>query len=489
MLWLPCFVGSNYTNSLDRIDGKAGSGKSTLMGYLYEHSMTRELLAGWSGSINLDLAAFFFWNIGTPDQKSQVGHLRTLLHNILSRHRDLIRLALRDRWKDELRNLGHSQFIEVDFEWNLHILQKAFDVIRSQNHLRVCLFIDGLDEYEKSGEGSYSDMISLFERLTASGTFKACLSSRPWLVFEVSFRSCPTLQLQHLTRPDIVLYINDKLASHERMTEIRIRDPEESDSLIPEIVSKASGVFLLVKLVVKSLIDGFTNKDRISDLHKRLLLLPPDLENLYRHMFMNHIDPFYYEQSSRIFQIICTAKAAFISVSLFTLSCTEEEEDGLGLKTRLGPWSDSEISHKCHEMESRLKSRCVGLLKVSPRCLNPGLYPERGVNFIHRTAHEFLTLPEIWEVILSRTKTPFDPSLRLLEAHILILMVANNLENEFHYPELLQLPALRCALHAEKSSNRVDVQMLDELDKAVKSYWLRVRRPKECSDADSCHYC
>jgi hypothetical protein len=459
------------------------------MRYLYEHSMTRELLAGWSGSIDLDLAAFFFWNIGTPEQRSQVGLLRPLLHHILSTQRDLIRVALRDRWNDELRNLRHSHFLEVDFEWNLHILRKAFDVIRSQSHLRVCLFVDGLDEYENSSEGSHSDIISFFERLTASGSFKACLSSRPWLVFEDSFRSCPTLQLQHLTRPDIVLYINDKLAGHKRMTELRIRDPQESDALIQEIVSKASGVFLWVKLVVKSLIDGFTNRDRIPDLQKRLLLLPPDLEDLYRHMFMNHIDPFYYEQSSRIFQVVCAAQAAHVPVHLFTLSCTEEEEDGLALKAQLGPWSDSEKSHKCHEMESRLKSRCVGLLEVSPVDRGPGMNPVLIVNFIHRTAYEFLELPEVWDVILSRTKTTFDPSLRLLEAYILLMKVSNNPGNDFHYSEHLQLPALMIALHAEKSSKCLDVQMLDELDKAAISYWLRAPRPKECSNAVSCHYC
>jgi hypothetical protein len=361
-------------------------------------------------------------------------------------------------------------------------------VIRSQNHLRVCLFIDGLDEYENGSEGSYSDMVSLFKRLTESGNFKVCLSSRPWLVFEDSFQSCPTLQLQHLTRTDIILYINDELASHERMTELRIRNPEQSDELIQEFVSKASGVFLWVKLVVKSLIDGFTNRDRISDLQKRLLLLPPDLENLYRHMFMNHIEPFYYEQSSRIFQVVCAAMAPSLGpLRLFTLSCTEE--DGLALKAQLDPWSDSEISLKCHEMESRLKSRCMGLLEVSsPRYPDPGTHPT--VGFIHRTAHEFLVLPEIWDLILSRTKTTFDPSLRLLEAHILIIKVSNSPANDFHYPERLQWQALRCALNAEKSSNCPDVPMLDELDRAATSFWLRVRRPKECSEHLSCHhYC
>jgi len=285
-------------------------------------------------------------------------------------------------------------------------------VIRSQNHLRVCLFIDGLDEYENGTEGSYSDMISFFEWLTASGSFKVCLSSRPWLVFEDSFRSCRTLQLQHLTRTDIVLYTNDKLSSHKRMMELRSRNPEESDALIQEIVSKASGVFLWITLVVKSLMDGFTNRDRISDLQKRLLLLPPDLETLYRHMFMNHINPLYYEQSSRIFQVIRAVKDGLgsDSISLLTLSFTDEQEDGLALKAELGPWSESEISHKCHEMTSILNSRCMGLLEVSSNYPDQQTNRESTVDFIHRSAYEFIALPDIWKQFYLVQKSPLTPA-------------------------------------------------------------------------------
>lgn len=69
------------------INGKAGSGKSTLMKFLCDHEQTRKLLAPWASPIKLDLANFFFWNSGTTDQKSQSGLLRSLLHEILSKHR------------------------------------------------------------------------------------------------------------------------------------------------------------------------------------------------------------------------------------------------------------------------------------------------------------------------------------------------------------------------------------------------------------------
>jgi hypothetical protein len=50
------------------------------------------------------------------------------------------------------------------------------------------------------------------------------------------------------------------------MRELRQIDTEYADNLTREIVTKASGVFLWVKLAVHSLLDGFTNRDCISDL-------------------------------------------------------------------------------------------------------------------------------------------------------------------------------------------------------------------------------
>jgi hypothetical protein len=71
------------------------------MRYLYDHERTRELLTTWSGSKPLDIAAYFFWNSGTSEQKSQIGLLRSLLHEILSVHRDLIPDAFPNERKDE----------------------------------------------------------------------------------------------------------------------------------------------------------------------------------------------------------------------------------------------------------------------------------------------------------------------------------------------------------------------------------------------------
>jgi ATPase subunit of ABC transporter with duplicated ATPase domains len=52
------------------IMGKAGSGKSTLMKYLYHHQRTKEALKSWASLKKLVVAKFFFWNAGASMQKS-----------------------------------------------------------------------------------------------------------------------------------------------------------------------------------------------------------------------------------------------------------------------------------------------------------------------------------------------------------------------------------------------------------------------------------
>ena len=72
------------------INGKAGSGKSTLMKYILENQKTTDALMKWSNSSDLVVASFFFWYAGTPLQKSQVGLLRALLLDVLNRRPDLV---------------------------------------------------------------------------------------------------------------------------------------------------------------------------------------------------------------------------------------------------------------------------------------------------------------------------------------------------------------------------------------------------------------
>lgn len=349
-----------------------------------------------------------------------------------------------------------------------------------QSDLRICLFIDGLDEYEGDRDGTYMSIVSLFKGLAASPNLKICVSSRPWLVFEDAFRCNPSLRLQDLTSNDITCYIEDKLNGHERMIQLRRLDPKNADALAAEIVSKSSGVFLWVTLVVNSLLDGLTNRDRISDLQKRLQLLPSDLEELYKHMLFKHISPFYYEQSAQILRIFRAATFTGGSrprdaLELITLVFADEEDENLALMADIRPLTDEELLLRCNDTMDRLKSRCAGLLEVSGNTSDP---LELRVNFLHRTVQDFLKKPEIWDLVLSRAGSSFDPDEHLFKSYILQLKCVMISSEGDHFREVAALvrTALKYARQSRDFLLQSNEDLLDELDKTAACHWMSVPR-------------
>ena len=72
------------------VNGKAGSGKSTLMNYVCRHPTKLKLLNDWCIDKCLLTPTYFFWNAGTRQQKSIDGLLRSLLYQMLTECRELV---------------------------------------------------------------------------------------------------------------------------------------------------------------------------------------------------------------------------------------------------------------------------------------------------------------------------------------------------------------------------------------------------------------
>ena len=82
---------------------------------------------------------------------------------------------------------------------------------------------------------------------------------------------------------------------------------ESAAALVNNIVEKADSVFLWVRLVVKSLLDGLRNHDGVAILQERLTLIPTELDDLYTHL-SGLIDPVYLRWASQAFQILCVSR-------------------------------------------------------------------------------------------------------------------------------------------------------------------------------------
>lgn len=137
--------------------------------------------------------------------------------------------------------------------------------------------IDGLDEFE----GDHTDPVNWVKDLVAWPHVKVCVSSRPWILFEDAFKTYPSLAMQDFTFNDIEMYVCDQFASNKGFSSLQTAEPDYAAKLISGITTKASGVFLWVVLVVRSLLSGLASGDRISDLEAGLDSLPSDLESLF----------------------------------------------------------------------------------------------------------------------------------------------------------------------------------------------------------------
>ena len=332
--------------------GKAGSGKSTLMKYICLDSRTRKHLTRWAGSGRHIIARFYFWNSGGPFQMSKEGMLRSILSDALTQVPSLTAAVFPARWQ-RFRLLGG----DVN-SWTLSELISAFELLLQQasNKLKICLFIDGLDEFD----GDHSDLNDIIRAAVQHPCIKACLASRPWPVFEDAFSTHPSLMLQHLTYSDIVAYSEEKLRSHPGFLALQRQEPYYASRLIESIAVQSDGVFLWVSLVVRSLMTGLSNSDRISDLQRRLEELPSDLEDLYQKMF-DSIEPFYV---SRAYQLLSLARGGQGSLTALAMSFADEEDATLATKREVTPIEDDEKLNRYESIKRRLNGCCKGFLEI-----------------------------------------------------------------------------------------------------------------------------
>jgi hypothetical protein len=380
------------------INGKAGSGKSTLMNYVYQDNRTHNSLKVWAGTKELCTPSFFFWNAGSDMEKSSGGLLRSLLHQVLQEHPELTPMP--DQITSKSPSAGYDlQTYGPIAAWTERRLQKDLHKVMGQlqQSCRICIFIDGLDEFIGDGEA----LIEMLKMLQSS-ELKLCLSSRPHRSYNDAFGSFAKLKLQDLTEADMRIFVSDKL----QVPRLAIRS-ENVAEIIDTILGKAEGVFLWVDLVVKEVLKGLKNGDSLSQLDERLRLLPSDIEGFYAHMLGN-IDKIYQKEAADLFQMaLVDLTGSLLNVSLVLYKAFEQ----------VPRMSIQDAIKHCDLTNKRIPTICAGLLEIhidkeqseahwegNPSYLCPpiryGLSDELAemslyesshhVHFIHRTFFDFL---------------------------------------------------------------------------------------------------
>jgi Cdc6-like AAA superfamily ATPase len=161
------------------IQGKPGSGKSTLMKRIFQ--MFNE--DGVRGRIHL---AFFFHRRGTQLQQTPIGMFRTMLHQLLSQ----VPSASADfqRLYEETRKFYGD--IGKDWEWREQELRRVFksSLISAVKTHPIIIFVDALDE---AGEDAAKDIVSYLHEvnellLNSEHAARICFSCRHFPIIRTS---------------------------------------------------------------------------------------------------------------------------------------------------------------------------------------------------------------------------------------------------------------------------------------------------------------
>jgi len=201
-------------------------------------------------------------------EKSEQGLYRTLLHGLATlRPESMCRLLAIYLQKSSGR---------AKFDWKTPDLKSMFytELKFLPNNLEI--FIDALDECSSD---EVQEVVDGFERLLSGSTvLKVCWSSRFYPHIDLKTPQGVELELNEMNRDDIHRYIEDNIPTWLKQTWVQA---------VPEIVSKADGIFLWAILVAKRIEKAFSEGMELGDLKGVLSKTPKGLDQLFSKIFNN----------------------------------------------------------------------------------------------------------------------------------------------------------------------------------------------------------
>ena len=458
------------------ISGKAGSGKSTLMKYLAEKEIEKQEAS--SDESPALILSFFFWNLGTYLARSQEGLLRSILLQAIEREPALGRVVFPEYYA---RDAKWGRLLKSDS------LRRAFDNLTKQRLRKVLFIIDGLDEFE-TDTMSFKDLGALFAKAAESPHIKALLASRPINQLEDPLGTAQ-LHLHDLTRPDIAEYVTDKLKENPRVIKLSEQTPIDADSLIHDIVICASGIFLWVRLVVESVLDGLDNYDSVEELRKRLREIPRDLDMLFESM-VSKIPERYQTSWSAVIQLVQLARDVSLHnnhravlLSFAHLSHAEV------LAAEIEPLAPTEMEARMSETCSRLKAHTAGLVEVASyndSYDDPWLGLR--IDYIHWSVAEFLH--KNWKRLVEEKQAPgFNAARTLLDCTLMQVKTYNlqlsrlpeNIPYQFLFLELWALVVFAMDI-AKCSPITMAVDVFDASEQTMEDHMRRIAQGLARSD-------
>ncbi|KAH7383015.1 heterokaryon incompatibility protein-domain-containing protein, partial [Cadophora sp. MPI-SDFR-AT-0126] len=337
------------------IKGNPGTGKSTLMKFLFEEAK----LNAKSNSLQVTVS-FFFLARGTVEEKSTMGLYRSLLHQLFEKAVEL-KESLEWMTADGARGIQQNG-------WNEQALKQTLvRAIKLLGARSLMIFVDALDECDTK---QTMGMVCFFEELCdhakeSQVRLQICFSSRhyPTIVVQKGIEVNLEDEIGHTE--DIEQYIKSNL---------RLGKSKQAESLRSEILEKSSSIFLWVVLVIDVLNSEYPNSSvSIKKIRERLKEIPPRLNDLFD-MILTRDGEDLEQLRVCLKWILFTARPLKPQELYFAIQLGVDKESS-------GCWDqeDVELAH----IQTFVRSSSKGLAEVTRNETSE-------VQFIHESVRDFL---------------------------------------------------------------------------------------------------
>jgi len=421
----PCWLESP-SDKIYWIQGKAGSGKSTLMKFLLSECGGLSYPGAEPAGKDRIILYHFLWSAGAPLQRSIRGILLTLVQQFLAEEQELLDSVISSMPLVTLKDSHH--------EWKKNELETIIKQRFPKSKKSIFIFLDGLDEIgsaDINSDDTPANLLRLLSQLASIERVKICVSSRLDPEFQRRLSKVPTLRLQDVTVQDMRVYAKD----HLLQPELGPDSDKIYEELIESVCEKADGVFLWLALAVRSLARGLLNGDRLSELQQRLQEMPRGLYSLYQDMWsrINEDHTIYREEAARYFNMVrdwAEFAKGYSRIEVFHIVMASNPSKARAILEDFTAFSAHEITTECNIVARRITTRTAGLLEIGP---DGSL-----VGFPHLSAVEFLENTPEGQQILAYDQTPLQTrTLNTMYAFLVgvCLQVVGQRETAAHLPK------------------------------------------------------
>lgn len=370
-------------------------------------------------------------------QRSILGLYRGLLYQIFSQRHELLPLVKGCR----------SRFPRKQIDWTLEELEEALEeacraaMIDGIARFKLCIFIDGLDEYDD--ENQHKGIVNIIAKLASYPNIKLCVSSRPWSQFEKAYgdeKLVPQLRLHELTLSDMRAYTIDTISVDcGDFRELVSKDPQMYNNIVAKITTRAEGVWLWLYLVIRRIVqDLVTDEIDIFGIEKTVEKYPTDIDAYLRDL-LGRGDPRYQEEAARIFLTVTEANGHCPGLGVRLLLEHMEQAQHVQMALQPTPRFNATTFFRFNFRTTRnqMNNRCRDLLEMDLHEVSFEGYPYRdafhlngvferlirhSATFIHRCVGDFFRIHYSASLLEQAQKSgPFDPKIFLAAMFIVLL--------------------------------------------------------------------